>query len=80
MICDIPAPCIEVLYAGYEVGEGQSVSNHVKLTCKTGTGVSTYIDWQVNAWGLLGLNRISAPNRIDFAPSNASKLQCKSGS
>lgn len=77
MICDIPQPCIEVLYAGFEVGEGQSIANHVKLTCKTEQGVSTYINWQANAWGLIGLNRMSIPDRIDFRPSKATEFKCR---
>jgi len=77
VICDIPQPCIEVIYAGYEVGEGNSVSNHVKLSCKTAEGVSTFINWQVNGWGLIGLNRVAAPPRIDFRPSGSNELSCR---
>lgn len=77
MICDIPVPCIEVLYAGYEVGESNTVSNHVKLVCKTQDGVSTFISWQVSGWGLIGLNRFGAPDRIDFRPSKQTKLECR---
>lgn len=78
MNCEIPNICQEVIYASYEVGESKSVSNHVKLTCKTKDGISTFVSWQFNGWGILGLNRVGSDNtRIDFKPGNSEKLVCK---
>lgn len=79
MICDYPQACEQVVYASYEVGAGNSVSNHVKFTCRKADGsVSTYITWVPNGWGLIGLNRVgSGGTQIDFRRGNSDRMSCK---
>lgn len=77
--CSYPADCAEVMYGSYEAGAGNSISNHVKFTCRRADGsVSTYVAWLVNGWGVIGLNRVgNNGTRVDFARGNDDKLTCK---
>ena len=77
--CYYPKECADVMYGSYEVGAGNSISNHVKFTCRHVDGsVSTYVAWLVNGWGLVGPNRVGNDGtRVDFAKGNDDKFVCK---
>jgi len=78
MICHYPKSCSEIVSTEYSTGAGKSTIQYVELDCIQQNGKYVkYIDRVVKPSALLGLGRITNPDKILFEQWDKDELVCK---
>ena len=79
LTCTYPkVQCIKILNAGFSAGAGNSKFNYVYLVCTSlWEGAVVFQDNQVSLAGIIGLNRVLIPPKINFVPGAVEKMSCK---